>query len=88
VRADECHRGGANNESNWRGILEYFSPAVQIGLASTPKRTDNVDTYNYFGWGFAGILFRNTFIRGLLRHHLECLNLRTAESFFIPFVIR
>ncbi len=35
---DECHRGGANDESNWRGILEYFSPAVQLGLTATPKR--------------------------------------------------
>ncbi|MEA2112726.1 MAG: DEAD/DEAH box helicase family protein [Patescibacteria group bacterium] len=46
---DECHRGGANDESNWRGILDYFSPAVQIGLTATPKRKDNVDTYKYFG---------------------------------------
>ncbi len=46
---DECHRGGANDESNWRGILEYFSPAVQLGLTATPKRKDNVDTYKYFG---------------------------------------
>ena len=46
---DECHRGGANDESNWRGILEYFSPAVQLGLTATPKRRDNVDTYVYFG---------------------------------------
>jgi type I restriction enzyme R subunit len=46
---DECHRGGANNESNWRGILDYFSPAVQLGLTATPKRKDNVDTYAYFG---------------------------------------
>lgn len=46
---DECHRGGANDESNWRGILEYFSPAVQLGLTATPKRKDNVDTYRYFG---------------------------------------
>jgi type I restriction enzyme R subunit len=46
---DECHRGGANDEGNWRGILEYFSPAVQIGLTATPKRKDNVDTYKYFG---------------------------------------
>jgi type I restriction enzyme R subunit len=46
---DECHRGGANNESNWRGILEYFSPAVQLGLTATPKRKGNVDTYAYFG---------------------------------------
>ena len=46
---DECHRGGASNESSWRGILEYFAPAVQLGLTATPKRTDNVDTYEYFG---------------------------------------
>lgn len=46
---DECHRGGANDESNWRGILEYFSPAVQLGLTATPKRKDNTDTYKYFG---------------------------------------
>ena len=46
---DECHRGGAKDESNWRGILEYFAPAVQLGLTATPKRTDNVDTYRYFG---------------------------------------
>ncbi len=46
---DECHRGGANDEGNWRGILEYFSPAVQLGLTATPKREGNVDTYSYFG---------------------------------------
>ena len=46
---DECHRGGANNESTWRGILEYFAPAVQLGLTATPRRTDNADTYAYFG---------------------------------------
>jgi len=46
---DECHRGGANDESTWRDILTYFSPAVQLGLTATPKRKDNVDTYKYFG---------------------------------------
>lgn len=46
---DECHRGGANDESNWRGILDYFSPAVQLGLTATPKRDNNADTYAYFG---------------------------------------
>lgn len=46
---DECHRGGANDEGNWHGILEYFAPAVQLGLTATPKRRDNVDTYGYFG---------------------------------------
>lgn len=46
---DECHRGGANDEGNWRGILEHFSPAVQLGLTATPKRDENIDTYRYFG---------------------------------------
>jgi type I restriction enzyme R subunit len=46
---DECHRGGANDESNWRDILDFFAPAVQLGLTATPKRRDNVDTYAYFG---------------------------------------
>jgi type I restriction enzyme R subunit len=46
---DECHRGGANDESNWRGIMDYFAPAVQLGLTATPKRKENADTYAYFG---------------------------------------
>jgi type I restriction enzyme R subunit len=46
---DECHRGGANDESNWRDIMEYFGPAVQLGLTATPKRRENADTYRYFG---------------------------------------
>jgi len=46
---DECHRGGANDESSWRAIMEHFSPAVQLGLTATPKRDVNADTYNYFG---------------------------------------
>ena len=49
VVVDECHRGGANDESNWRAILDYFAPAVQLGLTATPKRTINADTYAYFG---------------------------------------
>ncbi|WP_414902590.1 EcoAI/FtnUII family type I restriction enzme subunit R [Sphingomonas flavalba] len=46
---DECHRGGAKDESEWRAILDYFAPAVQIGLTATPKRKNNADTYAYFG---------------------------------------
>ncbi len=46
---DECHRGGANDESTWRDIMDYFSPAVQLGLTATPKRENNADTYRYFG---------------------------------------
>ncbi|KQT04095.1 restriction endonuclease subunit R [Rhizobium sp. Leaf386] len=46
---DECHRGGAKDESEWRVVLEYFEPAVQLGLTATPKRKHNADTYAYFG---------------------------------------
>lgn len=46
---DECHRGGANDESSWRDILNYFDSAVHLGLTATPKRKDNADTYGYFG---------------------------------------
>ena len=46
---DECHRGGAKDESTWRQVLEYFSCACQLGLTATPKRDVNADTYKYFG---------------------------------------
>jgi type I restriction enzyme R subunit len=49
VIVDECHRGSARDESNWREILEYFQPAFQLGMTATPLRDDNVDTYRYFG---------------------------------------
>lgn len=49
VLIDECHRGAANDAGSWRAILDHFSSAVHLGLTATPKRTDNVDTYEYFG---------------------------------------
>lgn len=49
VIIDECHRGSANQNGSWRDILDYFSTAVHLGLTATPKRNDNVNTYNYFG---------------------------------------
>ena len=49
VIIDECHRGGAKDESTWRQILEYFEPAYQLGMTATPRRDVNADTYNYFG---------------------------------------
>jgi type I restriction enzyme R subunit len=49
VIVDECHRGSARDESNWREILEYFQPAYQLGMTATPLRDDNIDTYRYFG---------------------------------------
>ena len=49
IVVDECHRGGAKDESTWRKILEHFEPAAQLGLTATPKRRHNADTYAYFG---------------------------------------
>lgn len=49
IVVDECHRGSAKDESNWREILEYFEPAYQLGMTATPLRQDNRDTYAYFG---------------------------------------
>ncbi len=49
IIVDECHRGSAKEDSNWRDILEYFSPAYQLGMTATPLRDDNRDTYLYFG---------------------------------------
>ncbi len=49
IIVDECHRGSAKEDSNWREILEYFQPAYQLGMTATPLRTDNRDTYFYFG---------------------------------------
>jgi type I restriction enzyme R subunit len=49
IIVDECHRGSAKEDSNWREILEYFELAYQLGMTATPKREDNRDTYLYFG---------------------------------------
>ncbi len=49
VIIDECHRGGANDESEWRQLMEYFSPAVQLGMTATPRRRENANSYKYFG---------------------------------------
>ncbi|QDU76934.1 type I restriction enzyme EcoKI subunit R [Bremerella volcania] len=49
IVVDECHRGSARDDSNWREILDYFQPAIQIGMTATPRREDNADTYDYFG---------------------------------------
>ncbi|MGH7183121.1 MAG: EcoAI/FtnUII family type I restriction enzme subunit R, partial [Nitrospiraceae bacterium] len=49
IVVDECHRGSAKDESNWREILDYFEPAYQLGMTATPLREDNRDSYSYFG---------------------------------------
>uniref|UniRef100_UPI0025B59BEE EcoAI/FtnUII family type I restriction enzme subunit R n=1 Tax=Trichocoleus desertorum TaxID=1481672 RepID=UPI0025B59BEE len=49
VVIDECHRGSAAEDSNWRQVLDYFSDAVQVGLTATPKETEYVSNIDYFG---------------------------------------
>ncbi len=49
IIVDECHRGSAKDQSNWREILRYFQPAFQLGMTATPLRKENRDTYRYFG---------------------------------------
>ncbi len=49
IIVDECHRGSANEDGNWRKILDYFTGATQLGMTATPRRSDNADTYDYFG---------------------------------------
>lgn len=49
IVVDECHRGSAKEDSNWRRILEYFSSATQIGLTATPKETTEASNIDYFG---------------------------------------
>lgn len=49
IIVDECHRGSAKEDSNWRKILEYFSSATQIGMTATPKETKYISNIDYFG---------------------------------------
>ncbi len=49
IIVDECHRGSAKKESNWRKILDYFSSATQIGMTATPKETKYISSIDYFG---------------------------------------
>lgn len=49
IVVDECHRGSAAEDSNWRQILEYFSSAAQIGMTATPKETKDISNIDYFG---------------------------------------
>lgn len=49
VVVDECHRGSAAEDSAWREILEYFAPAIHLGLTATPKETRDVSNIEYFG---------------------------------------
>jgi type I restriction enzyme R subunit len=72
IVVDECHRGSASNDSNWRIILDYFDCAVKLGLTATPLRDDNVDTYRYFG----NPLYEYTLKQGI------------DDGFLAPYIVR
>jgi len=76
---DECHRGGASDESNWRRILEYFDSAIQIGMTATPLRSDNVKTYEYFKDAVAVYSLRRGINDGFLAPY-RVLRVRLGEE--------
>jgi type I restriction enzyme R subunit len=72
VIVDECHRGSARAESSWRAILDYFTPATQLGMTATPRRDETADTYDYFG----GSLFEYSLAQGI------------EDGFLAPYRVR
>ncbi|MBN2224062.1 MAG: DEAD/DEAH box helicase family protein [Deltaproteobacteria bacterium] len=80
IIVDECHRGSARDESNWREILEYFKPAFQIGMTATPLREDNRDTYRYFGNPIYTYSLRNGIEDGFLAPYRVHRVVTTADA--------
>ncbi|RFU11559.1 restriction endonuclease subunit R [Rhodobacteraceae bacterium W635] len=78
---DECHRGGAKDESEWRRLLEYFEPAAQLGLTATPKRKHNADTYAYFGEPAYTYALRNGIEDGFLTPFKVCQMVSTIDEY-------
>ncbi len=73
---DECHRGGANDESEWRKLMEYFSSAYQLGMTATPRRKDNANTYTYFG----DPVYSYSLKQGIADGYLTPFRVRISES--------
>ena len=73
---DECHRGGANDESQWRELMDYFSPAYQLGLTATPRRANNSNTYKYFG----DPVYSYSLKQGIEDGYLTPFRVRISES--------
>lgn len=73
---DECHRGGANDESQWRRLMDYFKPAYQLGMTATPRRIVNANTYDYFG----DPVYTYSLKQGIADGYLTPFRVRIAES--------
>ncbi|EID4797069.1 DEAD/DEAH box helicase family protein [Campylobacter lari] len=79
---DECHRGGANEEGSWAGVLEYFSSATHLGLTATPKKSDNVDTYRYFGESIYEYSLKDGIEDGFLTpYKVKCVTTTLSEGY-------
>lgn len=73
---DECHRGGANDESQWRDLMDYFSFAYQLGMTATPRRQENANTYRYFG----DPVYSYSLKQGIADGYLTPFRVRISES--------
>ncbi len=80
IIVDECHRGSARDESNWREILDYFRPAYQMGMTATPLREDNRDTYRYFGKPVFIYSLRDGILDGFLAPYRVHRVITTADA--------
>lgn len=76
IIVDECHRGSAKKDSNWRRILEYFSSATQIGMTATPKETKYISNIDYFGESIYTYSLREGIEDGFLAP-FRVINIRT-----------
>lgn len=76
VIIDECHRGGANDESEWRELMDYFKTAYQLGMTATPRRQENANTYNYFG----DPVYTYSLKQGITDGYLVPFRIEIAES--------
>ena len=78
---DECHRGGANDESQWRELMEYFSAAYQLGMTATPRRAENANTYKYFGEPVYTYSLKNGIEDGYLTPFRVCLSQSNIDTY-------
>ncbi len=78
---DECHRGGANDESQWRELMDYFSFAYQLGMTATPRRNENANTYKYFGEPVYSYSLKQGIADGFLTPFRVCISESNIDEY-------